>query len=127
MRYGVIADDVATLGDFLGERRAGSHVFADQEKSGFRVVTVEQVEEFRRYYRIRAVVECDRNRGIVANVADRWSEQLRPRRRGAPRKCATGGAHSTGGKPCWIDQHFWLNFRMREEGPPVRGFVAAVF
>src|SRR5580700_5920168 len=103
MRFGVIADDVATLGDFLGERRAGSHVFAVQEKSGFRVVTVELGEEFRRYRRIWAVVECDRNRGIVANGADRWSEELRPWRRGATRKCATGGAHSTGGKPSWID------------------------
>src|SRR5580700_9794317 len=105
MCFGVIADEVAAFGDFLGERGARAHVLADQEKSGFGVVTVEQVEEFRRHGRIWPVVECDCDRGCVAEAADRWAEELRPRRCGAPRKCSARGAQSPCGKPSWIDRH----------------------
>lgn len=72
----MIADGVAAFGDFLGERRAAAHVFADEKKRGCRIVAVEQIQEFWCHCRIWAVVECDCNRGIAVDVADGGAEEL---------------------------------------------------
>lgn len=76
MCFGVIADRVAACSDFLRKRRAQAYVLADQEKRGFRIVAVEQIEEFWRDGRIWPVVERYGYRGWFIHAADRRAKEL---------------------------------------------------
>ena len=57
MAPGVIADEVAGVGDSAGEFWLGLRKFADHEEGGVHIVLGEDVEEARRPCGIGAVVE----------------------------------------------------------------------
>ena len=76
MGFGVIADGVAARRDFLGERGKRAHVATDQEERGFGVVAIHKIEDFRRDSGVGAVVEGDRDRGLIVEAAKGGAEEL---------------------------------------------------
>ena len=54
MRFGVISNDMAACDGLFDKAGALADEFADDEKSGFRLVAIEKVEELRSNGRIRS-------------------------------------------------------------------------
>src|SRR5215472_10337993 len=56
---GVVSDTVTPCSNLRAERRTRAHVSADQKERSPRIVLLQQIEQPRRYRRVRTVVECE--------------------------------------------------------------------
>ena len=77
MSVRMIADNVAAVRNLLRKRWKRTHAAADDEESRTHVVPVEQIEQFRRDRRVRAVVEGKRDGRRIAGAANGGPEELR--------------------------------------------------
>jgi hypothetical protein len=79
MRLGVIADQVTSRGNLSNQVGTFARVASDQKKRSVCVMSGEKIEELRRDYRVRSVVEGDRELPGRRRVANCWPEELRLR------------------------------------------------
>src|SRR6266571_371304 len=79
MRVRVVAQYMASGYRFLHQGGAFSNESANQEKSGLRVIAVQQIQQLWGDRRIWPVIESDGQLAWRMGAADRWSEKLRAR------------------------------------------------
>lgn len=96
MRVSVIAEDVATIGDFADKGGRFADPFADDKEGGFGVMAVEQLEKLGSDGRIGTVIEGEREFFGVVGAAKRVAEKLGARMDGAvggesTKTCEEGG------------------------------------
>ena len=90
---GMIADEVASVGDAACEALLGFSVAADHEKGGVHVVRGEDVEEARGPCGVGAVVESEGHLAGAGRSNERTAEYLRGGPNGCVGKGAEGEAH----------------------------------
>ncbi len=95
MRPGMIADEVAGIGDAASEFRLGLSEFADHEECGAHVVCGKNVEEARRPRRIGAVIEGECEFAGIARGHESAAEKLG----GGPMRGIGEGADAQPGCP----------------------------
>lgn len=96
VRFGMISDGMAALGDFARKIRKEADVATDQEKCGTSSILIQQIEQRGRDGGVRAVVKSDGHRGAIAGAPNRGAEKLRcGRDRGPGKECTSteGSAH----------------------------------
>lgn len=119
VRFGMISDGMAALGDFTRKIGKEADVAADQEKCGAGLILVEQIKKRGRDGGIGAIVKGDRHGGWIAGAAHRRAEKLRSGRDRCPGQECTGTECTADG----FDGGNWIhmcNFRTALKPPPVK-------
>src|SRR5690348_1883977 len=114
MRVRVISDLMAARGDFAGEFGIGADMAADKEKSGARVVSVQERQQARRDARIRAIVEGESDRPGINSEANRMAKELRLRINAGPGRGSRTTDDDGSGDDCRVHDFILPRARIKD-------------